>query len=159
MFKVNRKIEYSLIALRYINSKPKDLVSAKEICDLYKTPFDTTSRVLQIMAQNGIVKAEHGAYGGYQISRDLDKVTLLELIEMILGPMKITNCFSKNYAACELVGGCNIIAPMLNLNDKMIDLFKTITVQELVQARHQGDRAIKERFLEKTNLSTSIHRN
>src|SRR3989338_788088 len=102
MFKVNRKIEYALIALRYMNSKPKDLVSAKEICDTYKTPFDTTSRVLQIMTQKGIVKAEHGAYGGYTINKDLTKVTLLELVEMILGPMKIANCFSKKYSACDL---------------------------------------------------------
>lgn len=159
MFKVNRKIEYALIALRYINSKPKDLVSAKEICDVYKTPFDTTSRVLQIMAQNGIVKAEHGAYGGYQISKDLTKVTLLALVEMILGPMKIANCFSKSYSACELVGGCNIIAPMLNLNDKMIDLFKTISVHELIQARHQGDRAIKEKYNEKSEMDSVLHRN
>ncbi len=65
MFKINRKIEYALIALKYMSHKaPGQITSAKEICDMYNTPFDPTSRVLQIMAQHGIVQAEQGAKGG-----------------------------------------------------------------------------------------------
>src|ERR1044072_7238661 len=66
MFKINRKLEYALFSLRYMSAKaPGQLTSAKEICDIYHTPFDPTSRVLQIMAQHGILRAEQGAHGGY----------------------------------------------------------------------------------------------
>ena len=149
MFKINRKVEYALIALRHIGRAPDQLISAKEICDSYKTPFDTTSRVLQIMAQNGILKAEYGAHGGYQIMKDLSKITFLELTEMIVGPIKIANCFNSSYSHCELTSSCNVIAPMLNLNDKMSELFKTITVQELIESRHHGQQTIKEKHTEK----------
>ena len=58
MFKINRKLEYALISLRHMSTKsPGQLTSAKEICDIYHTPFDPTSRVLQIMAQHEIVRA------------------------------------------------------------------------------------------------------
>lgn len=64
MFKINRKIEYALIALKHMShKKPGQLTSAKEICDIYRTPFDPTSRVLQILSQNGILQAEQGARG------------------------------------------------------------------------------------------------
>ena len=153
MFKINRKIEYALIALRHIGQFPDRLVSAKEICDTYQTPFDTTSRVLQIMVQHGVVKAEHGAYGGYKITKNLSTISFFELIEMVDGPVQIADCFHGSYSQCDITSCCNVIAPMLNLNDRMAELFKTFTVQELLASRHHGDRTIKERFREKTHAA------
>ena len=147
MFKINRKIEYALIALKHMSHAYQgQLITAKDICDIYKTPFDTTSRVLQIMVQHGIVQAEHGAHGGYQIVKDLSKFSLLELVVMLEGPVEIANCFHGNYAHCELTAGCNVISPMLNLNARMSELFKTITVRELIESRHSGDKAIREKY-------------
>ncbi len=144
MFKINRKLEYALISLRHMSTKaPGQLTSAKEICDIYQTPFDPTSRVLQIMAQHEIVRAEQGAYGGYQILKNLSKITLFDLTQIIDGPIQIVNCFHGNYSHCDMTSRCNVISPMLNLNEKIAILFKAINVQELVQSRNQGERHIR----------------
>ena len=150
MFKINKKVEYALISLRHIRNSTQELISAKEICDTYKAPFDTTSRVLQIMAQKGILKAEHGAYGGYQLVKDLSKVSFFDLIVMIVGPLKIANCFHGSHSQCDITAGCNVIAPMLTLNEKMSDLFKTINVEELINSKHHRDKIIKEKYIEKS---------
>ena len=148
MFKINRKIEYALIALKHMSSKaPGQLTSAKEVCDFYHTPFDPTSRVLQIMAQHEIVRAEQGAHGGYQIVKDLTKVTLGELSDMIVGPVEIANCFHGDYSQCELTASCSVIGPMLNLNEKISQLFHTIKVSDLMHLKHQGEKAIREKPL------------
>ena len=155
MFKINRKIEYALIALKHMSSAAQgQLVSAKEICDAYKTPFDPTSRVLQIMAQNGILKAEHGAHGGYQISKNISEITFLELAEMLVGPIQIANCFHSDYMRCELAACCNLIGPMLNLNEKMYQLFKTISVRDLIESKNHADRLIREKHAEHAKAKT-----
>ena len=137
MFKINRKIEYALIALKHMQPKKADAVtSAKEVCDIFQTPFDPTSRVLQIMAQYGILRAEQGAKGGYRLIKDLSHVSLYELSEMIIGPIELVKCFQREDANCEVVCHCHIIAPMLQLNDKINDLFKTITIAELLAKSH-----------------------
>src|SRR3989338_11026675 len=108
MFKINRKIEYALIALKYrSHPQPGQLTSAKTVCDVYGMPFDPTARVLQIMAQNDILKADQGAHGGYQIIKDLSKVTFSELADMIVGAIQIANCFHGHYSHCDMVAGCN----------------------------------------------------
>lgn len=151
MYKINRRLEYALIALKHMSSAyPGKLISANEICEMYKTPFDPTSRVLQIMAQHGILKAEHGAHGGYQILKDLSKVTLLDLTEMVVGPIQIANCFHHDYSHCELTDSCNVISPMLNLNEKMSQLFKTITVRVLIESRHHGEKGIRIKPIDKS---------
>ena len=150
MFKVNRKIEYALIALKHMSQNyPGQLTSAKEICDVYHTPFDPTSRVLQLMAQHGVLKAEYGAHGGYQILKDLSRVTFSDLTEMLIGPMQIVNCFHENYSHCDLTSSCNVIAPMLNLNEKMDQLFKTISVKELIESKNSAEKGIKSKPFEK----------
>ena len=149
MFKINRKLEYALISLRYMSTKaPGQLTSAKEICDTYHTPFDPTSRVLQIMAQHEIVQASQGAYGGYQILKDLSKVTLYELTQMIEGPLQIVNCFHGNYSHCDMTASCNVISPMLNLNERIAVLFKDITVSDLITSSNQGEKHIRSKVFQ-----------
>ncbi len=146
MFKINRKIEYALIALRYMRQKsPGQLTSAKEICDMYHTPFDPTARVLQIMVQHEILRAEQGAHGGYQIVKDLSKVSMGDLSDMIVGPVQIANCFHGDYSHCELTTSCCVIGPMLNLNEKISQLFHNIKVTDLIESKHQGEKTIREK--------------
>jgi len=144
MFKINRKIEYALIALKYMSHKTQgQLTSAKEICDVYHTPFDPTSRVLQLMAQQGILHAEQGAHGGYQIVKDLSKIPLSELTDLITGPIEIANCFHGDYSHCEVTSYCSVIGPMLNLNEKISKLFRTIMITDLIESHHHDEKAIK----------------
>lgn len=138
MFKINRKIEYALIALRHINAKDNGtLTSAKEICEVYGTPFDPTSRVLQIMAQNRVLEAIQGAKGGYKLASSLETITMRELSAMIAGPIEIANCFHGDYSACEISCTCQIIAPMLNLNENINRLFAKITIADLLSSEHE----------------------
>ena len=144
MFKINRKLEYALIALKHMSHKHQgQLTSAKEVCDIYHTPFDPTSRVLQIMNQHGVLKAEHGAHGGYQVVKDLSKISLAELNDWITGPIEIASCFHGDYSHCELTGSCSVIGPMLNLNSEIAKLFRTIMITDLVQSKHQDEKMIK----------------
>ena len=96
MNKINRKVEYALMALKHMRAKtPGELTSAKEICDSYGAPFDGMSRVLQVLGQTGILKSEQGAQGGYQITRDLSKVSLQEVIESISGKIEIAKSVAE----------------------------------------------------------------
>ena len=155
MFKINRKIEYALIALKHMNAKsPGQLTSAKEVCDIYHTPFDPTSRVLQVMAQHEILHAEQGAKGGYQIIKNLSQFSIKKLSDMIIGPIEIANCFhGKDYSECTISPTCRIIAPMLNLNENIKELFDTIMIGDLLNSKNQAEKDIraKEAYVDATD--------
>ncbi|PIW58358.1 MAG: Rrf2 family transcriptional regulator [Candidatus Omnitrophica bacterium CG12_big_fil_rev_8_21_14_0_65_50_5] len=157
MFKINRKIEYALISLKHMScKKPDALTSAKEICDVYRTPFDPTSRVLQIMAQHKVLHAEQGVKGGYRIMRDLNKLKLLELSDMIVGPIEIAGCFHGNYSHCGINSVCQIISPMLNLNDQIREVFGDMSVVYLLKARHQSEKVIQRKEFKQATEAASV---
>ena len=146
MFKINRKIEYALIALKHMSHKnPGQLTSAKEICDIYQTPFDPTSRVLQILSQSGILQAEQGARGGYQIVKDLNAMSLRELSLLIVGPIEIANCFHGDYSNCEISQTCHIISPMLSLNEKINVVFDSVMIGDLLHTKHAKEKKIRQK--------------
>jgi Rrf2 family transcriptional regulator, nitric oxide-sensitive transcriptional repressor len=132
MNKVNRKLEYSLMALKHMSQKiPGELTTAKEVSECYQAPFDATARVMQIMAQKGLLKAEHGAFGGYVLTKDLSRVTLQDLIQIIQGPTKIAKCMHKD-DPCEIQAKCNIISPIHSLNSKLNEFYKSVILKEIL---------------------------
>lgn len=122
---------------------PGQLTTAKEICAIYNTPFDPTSRVLQILTQHNLLKAEQGARGGYQLVKDLSHISVKELSDIIVGEIEIANCFHGDYSQCGASATCNIIAPMLNLNEQINNLFDQIKVSDLIESKHIKEKQIQ----------------
>jgi Rrf2 family transcriptional regulator, nitric oxide-sensitive transcriptional repressor len=129
------------MALRHMAAKYQgELTTAKEVSDSYKTPFDVTSKVMQTMAQNGLLKSEQGAHGGYLVLKDLSKVSLYELIQMVEGPVAIVKCLQQG-PVCELSSSCNIISPVNVLNERIVDFYSNLPILELIEPG--GRRALR----------------
>lgn len=130
MIKINRKVEYALMALKLMKEKGAgELTTAREVCDQFKTPFDTTAKVMQIMNASGILHSHKGVKGGYSLSRDLSDVTYMELVELIEGKSFMMDCHE---GPCDLFHKCNISQPIKRLNDYLINIFSILTLNELL---------------------------
>jgi Rrf2 family nitric oxide-sensitive transcriptional repressor len=131
MFKIHKKVKYALIALKHMSKDPDQLITAKEICTQFDIPFDPTARVLQLMAQNGVLKAEQGAHGGYRLVGDLDKLTIYSLSQMVVGGLAVTDCSSEE-GACERGHACVLKGAMTKLNSTIVRALKGVPVREMI---------------------------
>lgn len=118
---------------------PGERTTVKEMATQYGCPHDVLARVLQKLANRSVLQSEQGAHGGYSISKDLNRVSFHELLEMILGPMALARCIHESgaqnvEAPCELRGTCNIVSPIQLLNRKMNEFYKSLSVAELIEA-------------------------
>jgi Rrf2 family nitric oxide-sensitive transcriptional repressor len=151
MNKINRKVEYALIALKHMRSKtPGALTSAKEVSSLYGCPFEVTARVMQTLVQKGLLLSEQGAHGGYMIAKDLSRVSFYDLSQMILGPIAVAKCMQHDTGAspaehdgCEIRATCNIVSPVHTLNRRLVEFYRGVTVAELLEARTQRVAALE----------------
>lgn len=132
MNKMNKKMEYALMALKHISLKPQAaLTSAKEISDQMHIPFEVMAKVLQALASRGVLKAEYGASGGYILARPLNEISVHSLSEMLEGHVALTKCLG-NEEPCEMSSTCNITSPILNLNKKVQDFYKSVSLSEVL---------------------------
>jgi Rrf2 family protein len=130
MIKINRKVEYALMVLKLMKEKdPSELTTAREVCDCFETPFDTTAKVMQQMNNAGILHSHKGVKGGYTLFRDLSEVSYMELVELIEGKSFMMDCHE---GPCDLFNKCNISRPIKRLNDYLINIFNALTLNELL---------------------------
>ncbi len=75
-------------ALTYLAASGADRpVSASQVAAELKVSPSHLSKVMQALAREGLLHSTRGAAGGFRLAADPQKVTLLEIVEAVSGPL------------------------------------------------------------------------
>ena len=129
MFKITKKVEYALMAVRHLHMEGNKLSSSSEIANSYNIPKPLLAKILQRLARKNIIKAIKGPSGGYIISKDPFKVKMTEFFEIMEGPMGIADCHLDS--SCAQIECCSIKDPINKLNNSVKSLFDNMTLAEI----------------------------
>lgn len=129
MLKLTKKADYGLISLKHLAFKNRS-ASAKEIADRYGIPLPLLSKVLQKLTRQGFLQSEHGTNGGYRLARDPRKITTLEVIRSIDGPVFLTSCFTE-HGECNQSHSCIVREPLRKVHDGIQKLLASITIADM----------------------------
>ncbi|GAB4016452.1 MAG: hypothetical protein Fur0010_16230 [Bdellovibrio sp.] len=146
MLKINKKVEYALMALKYMAQKDEgSLTSAREICEKFNIPFDTTAKVLQIMNNKNILVSTKGLKGGYTLAKSLDQINFIDIVEMVEGIETEMYCQNQK-GLCDLYHSCNIVTPIDQLNRKVHTYLESLTLSELLLEKKDSLSTLGERI-------------
>lgn len=135
MLKLSKKADYALMAMTHLAAHPdRPSVSAREIAEEYRIPVELLAKVLQRLAQAGLVGSHHGIRGGYRLARSAATISVVQVIEAIEGPLTLTAC-SASDDQCEQFAKCNVRDPLWKVKDRVISALATCTIAELA---HEG---------------------
>lgn len=83
---------YGISAVIYLANTPSgEIASNTTICNALQMPGRFVLQVMRLLVVAGIVKSTRGVYGGFQLAKPANKVTLLEIIEAVDGPLGARN--------------------------------------------------------------------
>ena len=132
MLKISRKVEYALMALKYMGGKPSgERTTARELCQHFQIPFDTISKVMQVMNSGQLLHSVQGVKGGYTLCGDLKQTTFLKLHQMLEGTGKLNSCLTAT-GKCTLQDNCNIISPLERVQNRVNQYLDNLTLAELL---------------------------
>src|SRR5580700_2484746 len=141
MLKLTKKADYGLMALKYLAEHPETpALSAKDVADAYGIPAQLLAKILQRLTKVGLLRSHAGMNGGYALSRDARQISAFEVIHAIDGPLFITSCF-KGVKACDLTPSCTIKEPLARVNETIIGVLKSISIQDLAEQEHAAVKA------------------
>ena len=132
MIHLPKQIEYALMVLAEMQAgKPGQLYSVRSLTEQLAIPFDVTSKAMQAMTHAGILRSVQGKYGGYQIIRDLETVSLEELMRVVVGPTAIATCLQPGHT-CPHTGRCAIRRAVARIDTRMRTFLQGVPVMELI---------------------------
>jgi Rrf2 family protein len=127
-----RQVEYALIGLSdMVKANPGELFAVRGLCGRHQIPFDVMSKTMQRLGRAGILRSVKGVNGGYQIIRNLTDVSLLELMEAIMGKVGAVKCL-RDGMVCPRKGNCVVSASMAILDRRLKAVYESTTVMELL---------------------------
>ena len=123
--------DYGVLALCYLShQEPGRLVCAKEISDAYRIPPELLAKILQKFARAALVKSHAGPSGGYHLARPAPEIRISEVLTALEGPLRLVRCLN-NDPCCSIADTCDIMEPMKVIQDRVLGVLDTITLEEV----------------------------
>ncbi len=89
--KISRTVSYAVQATLHLAETPSDVpVPCSRIASEGRMPERFLLQILRNLVTHGILHSTRGVDGGYTLERAPDKISLLEVIEAIDGPLATT---------------------------------------------------------------------
>lgn len=89
---LTKKTDLAFQALEVIASARGDRVSGHELAERLDVSGQYLPHVMAPLTRAGWVSSVSGPHGGYVIAQDLDRISLLSLIEAVEGPIDDSRC-------------------------------------------------------------------
>jgi Rrf2 family protein len=141
MLALTRKTDYALIALSYLAERYGEggqPVSAKQIAEAFGLPLPLLMNILKELAQARLVTSTRGAQGGYDLAVDPQRLTLLEVVTALEGPVRLSQCADGLPVVgqgCQLSGGCPIRGTIRSLHRRINRFLSEVTLRDLCDER------------------------
>jgi Rrf2 family protein len=133
MLKLTKKADYGLIAMRHLAAHA-DLgaCSAKDLADMYSLPQEALAKLLQRLVKAGLLQSQQGTNGGYTLARDPRRISALDVIHALEGPLFMTSCTTAK-GNCEQTTRCTVREPLRKVSKSIEEVLSRLTIWEMTE--------------------------
>ena len=106
--RLTRAGEYAVRCVLYLSLSGKGvLAKRKNIARTMEIPGQFLGKIAQQLSRAGIIEIVQGAGGGYRLAVPPEKLTLLEVVEAVIGEIVLNDCVA-NPDGCYRSGSCTV---------------------------------------------------
>lgn len=128
ILKISEATTLALHAMIYIAANPERPISTAKIAERFNVSAAHLSKVMQRLTHVGLLKSLRGPNGGFVLMKPANEVTLLEIYEIIEGPVPTSTCLLET-PACS--GDLCVISKLLKNVQKEVNKFlKNTTIDK-----------------------------
>lgn len=86
--RISRSTGYAILAVGYIAQHQKDgIVLSQSVSKKYNIPLEYLLKILQQLVRANVLRSKRGPRGGFNLAQPAKKITMLQIIEAVEGPM------------------------------------------------------------------------
>jgi len=134
---VRRNTDYALRAMVNLTAHyGNEPVSTRTIAVEEDISYQLACKLMQKLQNARLVKSCMGPKGGFVLAREPSRISLLEVIEAIQGPVSVNRCLLENNA-CPRRADCLISIKLESLQEYIENFLKDVTLAKVLESKNQ----------------------
>jgi FeS assembly SUF system regulator len=134
MLRLSKLADYGCQVMVYM-ARDSAIHSANEVAIGLGMAAPTVSKILKMLARDGLVASVLGAKGGYTLSRYPKEISIAEIINAMDGPISITECSSTS--TCTRESFCSTRGNWQGINHVIQQALDNVSLAEMVTPKFQ----------------------
>ena len=130
---LTRTTDYAIRIVCYLAAQ-RQMISTSELSQELSVPSSYIPKITKKLKQAGIIKACEGIKGGYQIAKQPENISLMDVISCTESTMAISRCLekeedcSRNYIAC-----CKVHQILLDLQNIYNNRLESVKISDIIR--------------------------
>ena len=131
---ITRDTDYAIRALRYMAGARKEMVSVGDLVRELRIPRPFLRKILQVLNKKGVLRSSRGKGGGFMMAAAPNKISLVDLIELFQGPVKLNECIFKK-KICPDRSICTLKKKIDAIERDVISALESVTIASLLREK------------------------
>ena len=133
--KITRAAEYAVRCVLYMARKGRDvLVTRYEVSEYADIPPKFLAKIAQDLARAHLISIKQGPKGGFVLSKDPEEITLLQVVEIMIGEIHLNDC-THNPKGCRASSACSVNQVWLQAKNQLRETLSAVTFSALMKKK------------------------
>ena len=131
---LSTKSRYGLKVMIELGIQPKNKkVSLKSIALKYKISESYLEQIVAILKKEKLVKSTRGAYGGYTLAKNINNISLGDILRALEEKFNLIKCLDERENICSQSNDCSFRYIWNKVNIGIGDIVDGMSLKELVK--------------------------
>ena len=131
---ISKTALHTLKAIAVLAERPGEYQGAAHLAEQIGAPQNYLGKLLQGLAQTGIVHSQKGMGGGFCLARRPEEITLFDVVERVDHITRWEGCFMGK-EACDATNPCALHHQWAAVRNAYLKMLKSSTLADLVEHR------------------------
>jgi len=132
MIRIGRLTDYGIVLMSYMATQPERLYNAPEVASGAHLPAPTVSKLLRVLAREGLLVSHRGVKGGYSLARPPAEISVAGIVRALEGPIALTTCNGDLPGECEHEPRCPVRHHWRGINQAVRQALEGVTLADTV---------------------------
>jgi len=106
-------------------------VHLETLAAVQRLPERYLAKIVQDLRRAGLIRSVRGAHGGYMLAREPGAIGVMDIVRCLDGSVAPTDCV-EDPDVCESSPECVAREVWSQVNDAIVDVLESVTLQDLV---------------------------
>ena len=131
--RLTRAGEYAVRCALFLSNQGKGVItSRREIARVMDIPDQFLGKIAQYLAKAQIIEIIQGARGGYRLLISPDKLTMLDVVEAVIGEIFLNDCIIRP-ESCQRAPACSAHKVWEKARDQLRNTLRQTNFEQMLE--------------------------